>query len=339
MFVWITQEARWRYYLEKGLTLFSFGPPTSGSAFSVSSRVKSTSSEAVATAPDLGSGFPIGGPTVDGVPATNMCSLCAARLELDAQDYEEECEATSEGLGRAKRKFLPRPSILVSYFSVPFRHGFVATPSLSRHCATRDQKKRKRISRRVRRLEEMVESLSHGLISALTELKEFRGRITTADGRKADDSGVVDELTTAFSSLSSVVDHPDSTVGASAPAEQPDSITQYESATQHIDTKFGENSASRESKLGGPSSVVSHNATGNDSSFFIRDNRSPISGLLRPILDFMTCPEVFRFLKWAEAHPGLRSTQLFDLFWVSDNLFNVHRGVRYHQPVGGVISL
>jgi hypothetical protein len=50
----------------------------------------------------------------------------------------------------------------------------------------------------------------------------------------------------------------------------------------------------------------------------------------------MACPEVHRFLKWAEAHPGLRSTQLFDLLWVADNLFDVH-GVRYPSalPVEG----
>jgi hypothetical protein len=59
--------------------------------------------------------------------------------------------------------------------------SLVATSSISRHRDTRDKKKRKRISRRVRRLEKTVESLSHGLILALTELKN---RTTTADGRK-----------------------------------------------------------------------------------------------------------------------------------------------------------
>jgi hypothetical protein len=57
-------------------------------------------------------------------------------------------------------------------------------------------------------------------------------------------------------------------------------------------------------------------------------NRSPISELLKPIVNFMMCPEVSQFLKQVEAHPGLRSTQFFDLFWVMDNLFNVHGGVR-----------
>ncbi|KAI9456856.1 hypothetical protein BJY52DRAFT_536375 [Lactarius psammicola] len=89
-------------------------------------------------------------------------------------------------------------------------------------------------------------------------------------------------------------------------------------------------SVSGESKFGHtarPNSVVGHITTRNDSSLFVSNNWSPISGLLRPILDFMTCPKVFQFLKSAEAHAGLRSTQLFVLLWVSDYLFNVHRGI------------
>jgi hypothetical protein len=205
------------------------------------------------------------------------------------------------------------------------------------------------MSRRERRLEKTVESLSHGLILALTELKDLRGNSTSADARKVDDSGVVDALITAFSDLSTVVDHPDSTLCASAPdatvfhlSEQPIPTTAHQSATQHTKTKFGALSVSRESKFGttaGPSCVVGHNATGKDSSLVISNDRSPISGLLEPILDFMACPEVFQFLKWAEEHAELRSIQLFDLFWVSDNLFNVHGGVRFPLPIEGVITL
>ncbi|KAH9051920.1 hypothetical protein EDB87DRAFT_628442 [Lactarius vividus] len=77
----------------------------------------------------------------------------------------------------------------------------------------------------------------------------------------------------------------------------------------------------------GPNDLVDRITTGNDRSIFTSGDRSPISGLLKPILDFMTCPEVFLFLKSAEAHAGLRSSQLSDLFWVSDNLFNVHGGI------------
>ncbi|KAI9439561.1 hypothetical protein H4582DRAFT_1941543 [Lactarius indigo] len=285
------EEARLRYYLDEGLTpIPQFGPPTPASAFS-------------------GPGRPIPVPTVDEESTTSICSMCAVRLDADAQEYE----ATSEGLGRES-----------------------PMPCLSHHHDTRGQKKRSRISRRVRQLEKTVEGLSHGLILALTELKDFRGRSTsTADYPKTDDSVVVDVLTTAFSSLSTVVDRSNS-IGASEPdtvlrpSEKSDPTTQRENATRHTNTKPGALFIPRVSKSGpttGPNDVVDHIATGSDNSPFVGGDRSPISGLLRPILDFMTCPEVFQFLKSAEAHAGLGSTQLFDLFWVSDNLFNVHGGI------------
>jgi hypothetical protein len=143
---------------------------------------------------------------------------------------------------------------------------------------------------------------------------------------------MVDALSTALSGLSTVVDHPDSTPGTSepeppSPRPQNSRIRRPRSAkvTSHIKYQTW---GSRTND-----GVV----TENDSSIFISDDRSPISGLLKPILDFMACPEVHRFLKWAEAHPGLRSTQLFDLLWVADNLYNVHGGVRYPSalPVEG----
>ncbi|KAI9456860.1 hypothetical protein BJY52DRAFT_1379845 [Lactarius psammicola] len=317
-FVSTTQEVRLRYYLDEGLTSVpQFGPPTPASAFSISSRVKYSSSKAVAAVSDSGSsylglGCPAPRPMVDGESATSICSLCAAGLDGVVQDCEEY-EVTSEGLGRDK-----------------------LTPSLSGHCDILGRKKRSRISRRVRRLEKTVESLSHGLILALTELKDFRGRSTTADGPKIDDYDVVDTQTTAFSSLSAVGDHPDSTLRASTPeanlhpSEQPDPTPQRKSTTPHTNANLTAPSVSGESKFGPtarPNSVVDHITTRNDSSLFVSKNWSPISGLLRPILDFMTCPEVFQFLKSAEAHAGLRSTQLFDLLWVSDNLFNVHGGI------------
>ncbi|KAN0130504.1 hypothetical protein V8E53_011590 [Lactarius tabidus] len=190
----------------------------------------------------------------------------------------------------------------------------VATSSISRHRDTH-YKKRKRISRRVRRLEKSVEGLSHGLILALTELQDLRGRTTTAGGRKSDNSGKVDALSIALSGLSTV-DHHDSTPGTSAPdatlicpSEQPGQMTTRRS--QHKSTKLG---AAEQNDV-------------DDSSIFISDDRSPISGLLKPILDFMACPKVHRFLKWAEAHPGLRSSQILDLLWVANNLFDVHGGI------------
>jgi hypothetical protein len=175
----------------------------------------------------------------------------------------------------------------------------------------------------VRRLEKTVESLSHGLILALTELQDFRGRTAIVGGCKSDNSGTVDALSIALSGLSTAVDHLDGT-GTSAPddthlcpSKQPDQMTtRRKSASQHKSTKL--KAAEKNDDI----------VTETDSSIFISDDRSPISGLLKPILDFMACPVVRRFLKWAEAHPGLRSTQFFDLLWVANNFFNVHGGVR-----------
>ena len=191
----------------------------------------------------------------------------------------------------------------------------------------------------MRRLERTVESLSHGLILALTELKDFQGR---SEGRKTDNSCIVDALSTSLSGLSTVVDHPDSTPGASAsdatphPSEQPNPTTQRE-----VVTKSGALSGSREPKpcpSAEPNNVVDPTVAENDSSLCISIDGSPVSGLLKPILDFMTCPEVFQFLKQAEAHPGLRCIQLFDLNWVADNLFNVHGGVCYPLLIEGVVT-
>ena len=122
-FMSTTQEARLRYYLDEGRTSVpQFGPPTSAPAFSVSSEVKSTSSEVVSSAPGsesshLGLGYPVPMPTFDGESTTPICSLCAARLSADSQAPKED-----EELGGDKRKFFPSRPSLLSYFSVPFRH-------------------------------------------------------------------------------------------------------------------------------------------------------------------------------------------------------------------------
>ena len=172
------------------------------------------------------------------------------------------------------------------------------------------------------RLERTVESLSHGLILSLTELKGFQDR---SSAHKTDNSGIIDALSTALCRLSTVVDHPNGIPRASAPdsilppPEQPDPTRQREDAT-----KSGVLSVSREPNIGPsaePNESVDPTVAGNCNSLFISDDLSLVSELLKPIL------EVFRFLKRAEAHPGLRSTQLFDLYWGADNLFNVHGGV------------
>jgi hypothetical protein len=94
---------------------------------------------------------------------------------------------------------------------------------------------------------------------------------------------MVDALSAALSGLSTVMDHPDSTPGTSAPdatflcpSEQPDQTTmRRESASQHKSAKLG--AAERNDDI----------VTETDSSIFISDDRSPISRLLKPILNFI----------------------------------------------------
>jgi len=78
----------------------------------------------------------------------------------------------------------------------------------------------------------------------------------------------------------------------------------------------------------GPENAFSCTATGNDGTLFITgEDRSLALQMLSPMLKFITSSDVFQFLKRAEVHAGLLKTQLFDLLWISDNLFNVHGGV------------
>jgi len=80
----------------------------------------------------------------------------------------------------------------------------------------------------------------------------------------------------------------------------------------------------------GPENAFSSIATGSDRTLFAASkDRSFVSQMLSPILKSVTSSDMFQFLKRAEVHAGLLSTQLFDLFWLLDNLFNVHGGVRF----------
>lgn len=89
LMLFILQEERLRYYLDEGLTSGpQFGPPMPAPAFSVSSRVKSTSSDSKSSY--LGLGCPIPEEL-----ATGTCSRCAARLDAGVEG-DEEAEATSE---------------------------------------------------------------------------------------------------------------------------------------------------------------------------------------------------------------------------------------------------
>jgi hypothetical protein len=78
----------------------------------------------------------------------------------------------------------------------------------------------------------------------------------------------------------------------------------------------------------GPENAFSCIAKGKDGTLFttVKD-RTVAFRTLSPILEFITSSDVFQFLKRAEIHAGLLNTQLFDMFWILDNLFNVHGGV------------
>jgi hypothetical protein len=82
------------------------------------------------------------------------------------------------------------------------------------------------------------------------------------------------------------------------------------------------------SSKAGPENAFSCITTGNDGTLFTTGkDRSPALQILSPILKYITSSDAFQFLKRAEIHAGLLKTQLFDLFWILDNLFNVHGGV------------
>jgi hypothetical protein len=134
----------------------------------------------------------------------------------------------------------------------------------------------------------------------------------------------------------SVADPPSSNFEASTshstlvpPAQQPRPATLRTSGTGLGSDLLSSSGGLKPPYRADPRSVFDGDAMGNDRLLF---TRSPISRLLRPILNFMMCPEVSQFLKQAEAQPGLRGTPIFDLFWVLDNLFNVHGGVRSLAP-------
>ena len=133
--------------------------------------------------------------------------------------------------------------------------------------------------------------------------------------------------------ITSVTDPPPSTLGTSAshptvpPAQQSCPTTLPSSGTA---TGSGVLSSSGELRLPyrtGSEKISDRAAVRNKQPPFTK-TRSPISGLLGPILKFMECSEVSQFFTQAETHPGLRSTKIFDLSWVLENLFDVHGGVR-----------
>ena len=136
----------------------------------------------------------------------------------------------------------------------------------------------------------------------------------------------------APSGLSTAANQPDSTPGTSEPdatlphLSEP-AVRRHESAPQPQHNTSANLGTAENNGV----------ATENNSSISISSDRPPITGLLDYILDCKACHEVYQIFKWAEAHPGLRKTQLFDLLWVANNFFNVHGGVCY--PVDVLIAV
>ncbi|KAH9992219.1 hypothetical protein BJV74DRAFT_834975 [Russula compacta] len=92
----------------------------------------------------------------------------------------------------------------------------------------------------------------------------------------------------------------------------------------HWPTAFPENYRA------GPDNAFDCTATRNDMSLFSSKDRSPIAAILGPISKFIASSDVGQFLNQAKIHSGLCSTQIFDLFWVLNNLFNIHGGILIH---------
>ncbi|KAI0298031.1 hypothetical protein B0F90DRAFT_838067 [Multifurca ochricompacta] len=370
------EEARWRHYLDTGrASLPKFGAQTPGSPFSISDSPQDghRSSSSPPQTPNT---------VNDEKSTTSTCSLCAARLTLDSERHGAY-EASTEGVVPLLDEVTPRGAGK----GEPSRG--TATPS--HYKKTRSKKNRQRI----RRLEKTVESLSHGLILALTELKSGALKLdpTSSGDRRARPDGLdvesdfgdeVDALSMAFTSLKTTresrvgmctellrkaasagagtsVPPRQSTegtrVGTTTTRQSPSlepltSVTAYpgtgsstlgtfapptNSRTQQLDLPLPTSRTDRErgthsisNRLESELPVITTKTMGSDKSLSTSNDRSPISGLLEPILRFMTCPDVFQFLKEAENHDGLKGTQMSDLSWVLDNLFDIHGGMMIH---------
>ena len=232
--------------------------------------------------------------------------------------------------------------------------------------------------RRLRRLEKTVESLSHGLIVALLQLRaggeyaeqgrrgsgpgplspapapprQSRSNVISDEIESASgDDAVDDNDSTAFAGTGSLENGTGKSVfvlitldlltmnmlcaapGGNASPLRPNTTASSSPLEKNLlrllrGTQLPSTVTSVASKAG-PENALSCIATGSDGSLFTTSKEwSHIPRILSPILKFIASSEVSRFLKRAEIHAGLSNTQFFDLFWVLDNLFNVHGGVR-----------
>ena len=237
----------------------------------------------------------------------------------------------------------------------------------------------RKIDRRFRRLEKTVESLSHGLILALTQLKSGDKHAETEPHRRGSGPGphsrpghsivANDEvesvlrdhsvendddsrdLSTVFARLGFIENCTEishlhacrfglltmcicvarSGIGTAAPSLQQldnKSSSSLEENLLRMLRRLPQTTTAKTVAKARPEIGFCCIARGNDGTLFTTSNdRSPALQILSPILKFITSSDVFQFLKRAEIHAGLLKTQLFDLFWILDNLFNVHGGV------------
>jgi hypothetical protein len=231
-------------------------------------------------------------------------------------------------------------------------------------------------NRRFRRLEKTVESLSHGLILALTQLKSGNMHADTEPHRRGsgpgphhhpghsdvandeiepvsrdDDDGGGRDLSTVFARLGFIENCTETFhlhacrfgiltmcicvarggIGTAAPSLQQldnKSSSSLEENLLRMFRRLPQTTMTSATFKTGPENAFRCIATRNNGTLFTTgEDRSPALQMLSPILKFITSSDVFQFLKRAEIHTGLLKTQLFDLFWILDNLFNVHGGV------------
>lgn len=278
----------------------------------------------------------------DGGSATSssICSQCTARVATGGKrDNETQGHrGTADSAGTETR-------------SVSRRRRFENERGMGE-----SRSRGSKTDRRFRRLEKTVESLSHGLILALTQLKcgdmyadtephrwgsgpgphhrpghsdVAKDEIESVSGNHSvDDDGR--DLSTVFARLG-FINSLCGGIGTTAPSlQQPDNklSSSLEENLLRMLLRLPQTTTIPVTSKAGPGNSFNCIATGNDGTLFTTGkDRSPIPQMLSPILRFITSSGVFQFLKRAEMHAGLLKTQLFDLFWILDNLFNVHGGI------------
>ncbi|KAF8486442.1 hypothetical protein DFH94DRAFT_713329 [Russula ochroleuca] len=357
------EEARCRHYLftgrtslpESGTWSLSTAPSTPACAYQAQAQPQafSESSSMDIVPSDLNPGAPPAVVTAaDGESGTSnsTCSLCADRLAISGQrELEEDGDSRRVGTQSDEEG---------EGYGGPADEAGAETPSVSprrrfdNEKGVRSSGRSSKRDRRLRRLEKTVESLSHGLILALTQLnsgdvlaeprrrssspgRRRRSRSHETESVSGDDTVDGDDcrnLSTAFSGKGPLENAHGGirTMASSLKTNNAESSSSLEKdllqSLLHGPQLSSTTMTSVASKAG-PENAFSCIATASNRSLFTTSKEKSHSQMLSPVLKFITSSDVFEFLKRAEIHASLWSTQLFDLFWVLDNLFNVHGGI------------